>query len=96
MSATDIIKVVSAYLNGHTIEAKIIGGKTWIETPSPAWDFSSLEYRIKQSKKNQRRSVWIHIYKDGFIGSAWPSYELCKAGAPKTGTIVKFTEEIDE
>lgn len=94
MTAIEIISVVKAFHEGESIEVKMIGGETWVETPDPAWDFSALEYRVTPKPGKQPRSVWIHVHRDGFIGSAWPSYELCKAGSPKSGEIVKFSEEI--
>lgn len=43
------ITIMQAYVDGKKIETKFVGGTNWEEVTSPAWDWVSFDYRIKQA-----------------------------------------------
>ena len=76
MTEQEMIEVISAYKRGEMIEYRIQGSKQgWQESLSPLWDFSLLEYRVKQ-KPQKPREIWLVEHASGDLSTFWVESEL--------------------
>lgn len=44
----EMLKILTAYKDGKMVEYRFKGGRIWLYTQNPSWDWNMYEYRVKQ------------------------------------------------
>ena len=59
MELKEMIKVMTHYLNGGTVECVDKGNDNWEIVTNPLWNFDDFEYRIKEQKQKVTIEKWL-------------------------------------
>ena len=59
MELSEMIKIMTHYLNGGEVECVEKGNDNWEIVTKPLWNFDDFEYRIKKQKQKVTIEKWL-------------------------------------
>lgn len=88
------IAVMQAAADGKVIQTDFQRAGTWVDNPSPTWDWGVCDYRVKP---REPKVIYVNEYPDGSRGAfTYKSTALRVASSASVRKAVKYREVIED
>ncbi len=67
MELSEMIKIMTHYLDGGEIEYSNRESNIWSRTSTPIWDWHTFDYRIKEPKQKVTIEKWLCTANQGYF-----------------------------